>query len=158
MQDTEVIKSMSDTRNYKHITLPNQMQCLLVSDEEADKSAASLDVNVGFALDPKPYFGCAHFLEHMLFQGSEKYPSEKEYFEYMKSNGGMCNAYTWLDNTNYHFECSTQALEGGLDRLAQFFIAPLIGEDNAKREMEAVDSEFNMSQQNDFFRYFHLMC
>jgi insulysin len=43
------------------------MQVLLISDEEADKSAASLDVGIGSSLDPKPYFGTAHFLEHMLF-------------------------------------------------------------------------------------------
>jgi insulysin len=141
----EITKSMSDKRTYKHITLKNKLQCLLVQDDEADKSAAAMDVNVGFALDPKPYYGTAHFLEHMLFQGSKKYPSEKEYFEYMKQNGGMCNAYTWLNNTNYHFECSNTALEGGLDRLAQFFIEPLMGEDNTEREMKAIDSEYNMS-------------
>ncbi len=43
------------------------MQCLIISDEEADKSAASLDVGVGSSLDPEPFFGTAHFLEHMLF-------------------------------------------------------------------------------------------
>lgn len=40
---------------------------MLIRDPEADKSAASLDVNVGCSLDPKPLFGTAHFLEHMLF-------------------------------------------------------------------------------------------
>ena len=37
----------SDKREYKLITLPNKLQALLISDPEADKSAASLDVNVG---------------------------------------------------------------------------------------------------------------
>lgn len=77
------------------------MQCLLISDDEADKSAAALDVNVGCSLDPKPFFGCAHFLEHMLFMGSTKYPSENEYSEFIKDNGGYSNAYTSLTNTNY---------------------------------------------------------
>lgn len=63
----QIIKSKSDNREYRHVTLPNQMQCLLISDSEADKSAAALDVNVGCALDPKPFYGTAHFLEHMLF-------------------------------------------------------------------------------------------
>lgn len=43
------------------------MRCLLIEDPEADKSAASIDVKVGSAFDPKPLFGTAHFLEHMLF-------------------------------------------------------------------------------------------
>ena len=55
------------------------MRCILISDKEDDKSAASLDVKVGCSLDPKPLYGTAHFLEHMLFMGTEKYPIENEY-------------------------------------------------------------------------------
>ncbi len=62
-----IIKSKSDLRDYRHITLPNKLQCLLISDPDADKSAAALDVNVGCALDPVNFYGTAHFLEHMLF-------------------------------------------------------------------------------------------
>jgi secreted Zn-dependent insulinase-like peptidase len=46
------------------------MKCILIEDKEADKSAASLDVMVGCSLDPKPLYGTAHFLEHMLFMGT----------------------------------------------------------------------------------------
>ena len=66
----EIIKSCSDKRVYKLLILPNDMKCLLISDPETDKSAASLDVNVGSALDTRPLFGTAHFLEHMLFMGT----------------------------------------------------------------------------------------
>jgi insulysin len=55
------------------------MKCILIHDPEADKSAASINVHVGSSLDPKPLYGTAHFLEHMLFQGTKKYPSENEY-------------------------------------------------------------------------------
>lgn len=152
-----LVSSKSDSRVYKHITLPNQLQCLLIQDMDADKSAASLDVYVGSTLDPKPFFGTAHFLEHMLFMGSEKYPSENEYSEYIKDNGGYSNAYTSLTNTNYQFEISNEAMEGGLDRFAQFFISPLLGEAQTEREMKAVDSEWNMSLSNDSWRQFRVM-
>jgi len=36
----------------------------------------------------------------------------------MQNNGGMNNAYTSLNGTNYHFDCSNDAFEEGLDRLA----------------------------------------
>ena len=75
----EIIKSASDTRNYKSIILGNLIRCILIQDEEADKSYASLDVGVGIALDPKTHYGTAHFLEHMLFLGTETYPEEGEY-------------------------------------------------------------------------------
>ncbi len=43
-------------------------------------------------------------------------------------------------------------MEGGLDRFAQFFICPLLGEAQTEREMKAVDSEWNMSLSNDAWR------
>ena len=75
------------------------MQVILISDPEADKSAAALDVKVGASLDPRPLYGTAHFLEHMLFMGTKKYPSENEYSEYITNNGGMNNAFTSLTDT-----------------------------------------------------------
>ena len=90
----------------------------MIHDAEADKSAASLDVGVGCALDPKPFYGCAHFLEHMLFMGTKKYPAENEYMEFVKDKGGYTNAYTSLTNTNYQFEVSNEGLEGALDRFS----------------------------------------
>ena len=62
-----IIRSNCDKREYQLIDLPNKMRCLLISDPEADKSAASINVHVGSALDPRPLYGVAHFLEHMLF-------------------------------------------------------------------------------------------
>lgn len=41
------IKSINDSREYKSIILPNQLQVLLIYDSKTDKSATSLDVNVG---------------------------------------------------------------------------------------------------------------
>ena len=152
-----IIKSKCDKREYRRVTLANQIRCLLVSDPEADKSAASLDVRVGAGLDPRPLYGTAHFLEHMLFQGTEKYPRENEYSEFMTNNGGMNNAYTSLTNTNYHFEVSNEAFEEGLDRLAQFFICPTFSEDATDREVNAVDSEFKQSLQHDGWHQYNLV-
>lgn len=113
-----LVKSKSDNREYKFMTLNNKLRVILIRDEEADKSAACMDVSVGAGKDPKTFEGIAHFLEHMLFMGSKKYPKEDEYSTYISKNGGYDNAYTGLDNTNYHFECANKALEGALDRFA----------------------------------------
>ena len=152
----QIVKSQCDKREYEYITLENKLRVLLIHDPEADKSACSLDVKVGCSLDPKPLFGTAHFLEHMLFQGTDKYPKENEYMEFMQNNGGMNNAYTSLTNTNYHFDCSNDAFEEGLDRIAQFFISPCFSENSSEREVKAVDSEFNMSLQSDAWHFFNL--
>ena len=146
---TELITSKSDKRQYKVIKLENEIRAILISDDEADKSCAALDVHVGAALDPKPLYGTAHFLEHMLFMGTEKYPSENEYSEFISNNGGYNNAFTSMIDTNYHFEVSNEAFGEALDRFAQFFLCPLLGDDQTDREMNAVDSEYKMSLTND---------
>jgi len=72
----DIRKPPCDERAYRYIKLPNQLQVLLVSDPTADKAAASMDVAVGHACDPPELPGLAHFLEHMLFLGTRKYPDE----------------------------------------------------------------------------------
>jgi insulysin len=74
-----VIKSKSDNRIYKAIQLKNQIECLIISDAEAKKSSAALSVNVGSLGDPFEAQGLAHYLEHMLFMGTKKYPTENDY-------------------------------------------------------------------------------
>ena len=58
------------SREYRGLELQNGMKCLLISDSKTDKSAAAVDVNIGYLVDPIP--GLAHFCEHMLFLGSTK--------------------------------------------------------------------------------------
>ena len=58
----------------------------------------------------------AHFLEHMLFLGTGKYPDENEYSKFLNHHGGSSNAYTANDHTNYYFDVSPKDLEGALDR------------------------------------------
>ena len=94
------------------------MKCILISDPTSVKSAASLNLQVGTALDPKPMYGTAHFVEHMLFMGNEKYPGENEFAEFMQKCGGRKNGYTTLTNTNFHFDCAGQAFAEALDRFA----------------------------------------
>jgi len=84
--------SAQDDRKYKHVTLANALQVLLISDPETDKAAAAMDVKVGSLSDPDAIEGLAHFLEHMLFLGTAKYPDENSYNAYLSAHGGHSNA------------------------------------------------------------------
>lgn len=70
---SKIIKSMSDKNDYKALQLPNDLKVILIKTQDK-VTGASLTVNVGSMRDPKEYHGLAHFLEHMLFISSEKYP------------------------------------------------------------------------------------
>ncbi|KAF9586639.1 Insulinase (Peptidase M16) [Lunasporangiospora selenospora] len=147
---------MNDDRDYRLIRLNNELEVLLIHDPKVDKSAAALDVHVGHLCDPKPLQGLAHFLEHLLFMGTAKYPRENEYSEYLSQHSGSSNAFTGLDNTNYYFEVGHAHLEGALDRFAQFFISPAFSENCKDRELRAVDSEHKKNLQSDSWRLFQL--
>lgn len=154
-----------DTRVYRALTLSNKLNVLLISDEDSDKAAAALDVSVGSFSDPTELPGLAHFLEHMLFLGTEKYPQEGSYNEFLAENGGHTNAYTASENTNYHFDMLVSdrdpkqqcpRFKEALDRFSQFFTAPLFTESATDRELNAVHSEHQKNLQQDGRRLFQL--
>lgn len=139
----------NDQSAYRRLTLENGLRVILLSDPKLNKSAASLVVHAGQIDDPDDRPGLAHFLEHMLFLGTEKYPDVSDYGNYLTSNGGYSNAYTASDHTNYQFEIAHETFEGAIDRFAQFFIAPLFTPEFTEREMSAVNNEAAIYREND---------
>ena len=97
-----IIKSANDDLDYRLVTLPNGLLCALVSDPDTERSAVCLTVGRGSFDDPHPFPGLAHFLEHLLFMGSEDFPATDHYSEFVAQSGGECNAYTSDDYTSYH--------------------------------------------------------
>ncbi len=154
--DQSIYTSPYDTREYRAFTLENGIKVMLVSDPETEKSAAALAVGAGSMQNPDEQLGLAHFLEHMLFLGTEKYPDPDEYSEFMSRHSGMHNAYTADDHTNYMFEINNNALPEALDRFSDFFKAPLFTPEYVEKEVNAVNSEWSMQRANDGFIMFAL--
>ena len=148
----EIERSPADTRDYRALLLDNGLEALLVSDPDTDKAAAALDVNVGGANDPDARPGLAHFLEHMLFLGTGKYPDPGEYHRFIAEHGGSANAATSLAHTNYFFDVDAVHLEGALDRFAQFFVSPRFDPEYVDRERHVVHSEYVSRRRNDHLR------
>ncbi len=142
-QFKEKIKSpsMQNIETLK-VRLDNGLEAYIVSDPEAKKSGASLSVGVGWDHEPFDNIGVAHFVEHMLFLGTQKYPTEKEYHEFIQTNGGSSNAYTSNDRTVYSFEINNDQAKEALDRFSSFFVEPLFNESGLSRERKAVNQEF----------------
>ncbi|KAI0273475.1 Metalloenzyme, LuxS/M16 peptidase-like protein [Gloeopeniophorella convolvens] len=149
-------KSQQDDREYRLIRLDNGLQAMLVHDAGADKAAASLDVAVGHLHDPDDMPGLAHFCEHLLFMGTEQFPKENEYSEFLSRNNGSSNAFTATMNTNYYFNVATSALAGALERFSGFFHSPLFAPSGTVRELNAVDSEHKKNHQNDMWRIYQV--
>ncbi|MCC5450681.1 insulinase family protein [Rheinheimera sp. UJ51] len=152
-----IVVSPNDQRQYKTLTLPNKLAVVLVSDPASEKSAVSLSVGAGMLQDPMSQQGLAHYLEHMLFMGTERYPDPAEYAGFMSLHNGAYNAYTWLDITNYMFEINNNVYDEALDRFSDFFKSPKFYPEYSDKERNAVNAEQSMRREMDFLGQFELM-
>ncbi|GDY27895.1 peptidase M16 [Agarivorans sp. Toyoura001] len=148
--------SPNDPKHYRNITLDNGLKVLLVQDDTAQKSAASLAVNIGHFHDPEGREGLAHFLEHMLFLGTDSYPSAGEYQSFITRHGGSNNAWTGTEHTNYYFDIENDWFDEALDRFSQFFICPCFNPELVERERQAVDSEYKLKLKDDVRRIYQV--
>ncbi|CAK8685332.1 unnamed protein product [Clavelina lepadiformis] len=116
------------------------------------QAAAALCVDVGSFSDPSNLPGLAHFLEHMVFMGSSKFPDENYFDAFIQRHGGEDNASTDCEKTIFQFEINPDFLKEALLIWAQFFICPLLKQNSVDREVQAVDSEFKMAKIDDTCR------
>lgn len=142
-------KSPNDDRSYAAIMLPNNLQVVLVSDPSLENSAASLAVGVGSAQDPEGQQGLAHYLEHMLFLGTTKFPEPDGFMKFTQTNGGMSNAFTAFDKTNYLFQINATKFDEALDRFSDYFKSPTFDANYSDKERNAVNNEWSMQKQQD---------
>ena len=128
----------------------------MIHDPESQIASVSLDVGAGSWNEPTEYPGLAHFCEHMLFIGSEKYPQIGYFDDLLASGGGYSNAYTEATNTNYYFEVTKGTLLQALDSFAHFFIDPLFSEEAVSKEVNAVNSEYEIDVNSEDWKIVNL--
>ena len=153
----EIILPKNETRLFSGNKLENGLKFINVEDENLDKSHVMVSVNIGTLADPIEYQGLAHFLEHMLFLGSKKYPGENKFEKFLNENGGSSNAYTDTFETVYYFSVFNNKLEKAIDMFSRFFIDPSFDNDSVNREINAIQSEHNKNIQQDIWRFSHFI-
>ncbi len=139
-------------RKTAKIRLANGLEAYLISDPMADQSAAAMAIQSGSWNDPAEYPGMAHFCEHMLFSGSQKFPKETEFSDLVGDSNGQTNAYTAPNRTLYMFSSCDESFLSILEHFAHFFIDPLFNPSRIEDEMHAVDQEFAKNIENDGWR------
>lgn len=139
---SDLIKSKSDKNSYLALELANQLKVILI--HSTNKTAgASLTVNRGSSSDPLDFQGIAHFLEHMLFISSQKFPQIDYYRNVVNKYNGKCNAFTMFDKTSFYFEVNQEGLMETLEVFSQFFVSSTFNQQYVEKEILAVNSEHN---------------
>src|SRR5687768_10895403 len=85
--------------------------------------------------------GMAHFLEHLVFKGGEKYDDYRKVNETAERMGGSLNAYTSHDLVAFHITVRAEAVVEAIDLLTDFVGRPKIDEDELNRERGVVIQE-----------------
>ena len=132
-------------------TLDNGLTYYLRNNEEPGSNLSlRLAVNAGSVNEPAPDLGIAHFLEHMMFNGTEEYP-RNEIVEALRGLGVEfgpdINAYTAYDETVYELDVVTTqegAVETAFNVLAQWAHAATIAEADVIEERGVVRDELRL--------------
>jgi predicted Zn-dependent peptidase len=87
--------------------------------------------------------GAAHFLEHLVFKGGEKYPTYKHVNETAERLGGVLNAYTSHDLVAFHITVRAESAPEAIDLLSDFVARPRLDAEELDRERGVVIQEIN---------------
>ncbi|RKZ99930.1 MAG: insulinase family protein, partial [Gammaproteobacteria bacterium] len=147
--NSEVAQSTEDPKqkgifayDYQVRDLKNGLRVVLVPTDYPDVVAMHIPVQTGSRNEiEEGKSGFAHFFEHMMFKGTERYSAEK-YQDILKNIGGDQNAYTTNDYTNYHTTFLKDDLEQMLDMEADRFQNLQYSEDEFRTEALAVKGEY----------------
>ena len=123
-------------------TLANGLRVTLRHAPDLKRCAAALRVDAGSHDVPLAWPGLAHFLEHLLFLGTERFPAGQGLMAYVQGHGGQVNAQTRERTTDFFFEVPPQAISAGLERLSDMLAHPRMNLDDQRREREVLHAEF----------------
>ncbi|WP_322845036.1 pyrroloquinoline quinone biosynthesis protein PqqF [Pseudomonas sp. B33.4] len=129
-------------------TLANGLRVTLRHVPGLKRSAAALRVAAGSHDVPLAWPGLAHFLEHLLFLGTERFPTNEGLMAYVQGHGGQVNASTRERTTEVFFELPTRSFSAGLERLSDMLAKPRMNLEDQLREREVLQAEFVAWSQN----------
>ncbi len=126
-------------------TLPNGLRIITAHMAEARSLTAQIFVGVGSRQENfHVNGGVAHFLEHLLFKGTKKYPSAQLISEAVDAVGGYNNAYTSEEMTTYFIKLPSAHGKLALDILCDMMTSPLLDADEIERERGVIVEEMNV--------------
>ena len=106
------------------VTLSNGLRFVHCRNPESSAFELSLHIDTGSRDETPENNGVSHFLEHMMFRGSKKYPDSVALAAAMESFGGEANAMTSVESTVYWLKGSTSRLEQAFALFSEFMLHP----------------------------------
>src|SRR6266511_367082 len=128
-------------------TLPNGLRLIVQEHRAADIVALYLWVGVGVRYEKPDELGYSHFMEHMLFKGTDKWgPGYLD--RAVEGVGGRSNAVTSFDYTTFYLILPTDAMEMGVQLLADMGFRSVFAPEEIAREREVIFEEAHIEADN----------
>ncbi len=125
-------------------TLKNGLQVIFIDTKTFPTLTTLLLIGAGSRYENKKNNGVAHFLEHMAFKGSKKYPNSFVISSTVEGFGGVFNAFTSKDHTGYWIKATTEHSEMMIDVIADMIQTPKLLSEEIEREKGVIKEEINM--------------
>lgn len=133
---------------YTRFRLSNGLDVLLQNVLSFYSVVVCVSVKAGPRYEDSDTEGLAHFLEHMLFEGTKKYPSSKEVARQIEKIGGQSSAWTEKERVVYCAKVPKDRLEDSLKYLSDILFHSLISEESVKTEKGIVLEELHRKRDN----------
>ena len=133
---------------YNHASLSNKSNLLVIPDAGAKTATALFIFKTGSRYESRQNNGISHFLEHMFFKGSQKYPNTLILSSALDALGCEFNAFTSKEYTGYYVKAAANKLGKVLDILGDMMLNPKLDSKEIEREKGVIIEELNMYQEN----------
>ncbi|MBI2010205.1 MAG: insulinase family protein [Candidatus Chisholmbacteria bacterium] len=136
---------------YSLDTLPNGLRVVLVPMTTPAVTALA-QVGVGSRFESPKISGLSHFVEHMVFKGTGKYPTAMAVASAVDAVGAEYNAFTSKEYTGFYVKAASQHLKLALDILGEFLFKPRLNQADIERERGVIIEEINMYEDTPMRR------
>lgn len=133
---------------YKLSALKNGLTVVTMDLPHLESVTTMVAVGAGSRYETRPTNGISHFLEHMFFKGSRKYPSAEQIATLVDSVGAINNAATDKEATFYWIKSAAKHVELASDILSSMVKESLLAEEEIEREKGVIIEEIRMYHDN----------
>ncbi len=133
---------------FKKQTFPNGLRLITVPEKNARSVTIFVLFGVGSRYESKDINGASHFIEHLMFKGTEKRPTTLDISKSLDNVGAEFNAATSKDWTGYYVKIDAKKIELALDVLSDMLYHSKFDQAEMDRERGVIIEEINMYEDN----------
>ncbi len=150
----EHVETRGAIQCYRHVE--NDLEVLILPEAPAPVATFMVTYRVGSRNEPMGQTGATHFLEHLMFKGTERFQKKKgtSIFNVLQSVGAKVNASTWVDRTNYYEMLPKEHLPLAIEIEADRMRGALIDPKDVESERSVILNEHDQGRDNPLSRLY----